>query len=179
MIYETLTPFIPRLGFSRWHIYGWYTVNHPIALIPVTYMTDTEFSVTSNTVFYDLDTLIILEPILPSSNSFCSYEKSLLSFYHVTNLFFLQPKTNDHIKFEIRPPCTSWSSSIFWFYPHIFHKTLCQWHFKLHLISQYSISTFFKRRKTVISLPSNPLSINYILRKNLFFSLQVVSQPVF
>ena len=67
--------------------------------LPVTYMTDTEFSVTSNTVFYDLDTLIILEPILPSSILFCSYEKSRLSFHHVTNLFFLQPKTNDHIKF--------------------------------------------------------------------------------
>ena len=69
--YGTLTtPFRARVSFSRRDVHS-YTVNHPIAHTPVTfYMTDTKTSTIPNTVFYDLDSLIILEPILLSLNFF-------------------------------------------------------------------------------------------------------------
>ena len=118
--YETLRPFRARLGFSRWHVYGWYTVNHSIAHIPVTfYLTDTKISVTSNTVLQSRPTnhtlahSCLLQFIL-------LIWKEYIAFPSYNQLFFLQSKTNDRSKFEKHPLYTSWSSSIFWFYSHIY-----------------------------------------------------------
>ena len=182
--YETLRNLRARLGFIRWHICGWYTVNHSIAHILVTlYLTDTNLCYIEYCVLQSRPAnhtwahSRLLQLVLLT-------RKSILSFHHTTNFFFLQPKSNDHRKFQkhalIQVDQHQFSDFIL---TYIFHKTFIYW----HLTFTFNIAIFnmnlFKRRNT-LKLRSNLLTMSNTLQKdlckNLFLSIiKGCSQPIF
>ena len=132
--YETLRFFHACLDFSRWHVYGWYTVNHSIAHILVTfYLTCTKISVTLNTVLQST-------PINHTWANSCLLQfifliRKSIVFPSYNQLFFLQPKTNDHSKFSK-------------FFSHIYlpQNILHQWHLIITFHITISNMNLFKRR---------------------------------
>ena len=118
--YETLTLFRAYLGFSRWHVYGWFTVNQSTVHILVTFYS------THTKICYIEYCVLRSRPInhtwahssLPWFISFVRKEHIVFPSY--SQLFYIQPKTNEQSKFAKRYLYTSWWSSIFWFYSHTY-----------------------------------------------------------